>query len=100
MNMRLLVISDIHSNYDALKTVLENEKYDKALFLGDLVDYGPEPAESFDLLKENADYFIMGNHDASFAYGVDCNCSQEMHDLSDYTLENISRERGPAQRQG
>ncbi len=89
--MKLLVISDVHSNYDALSAVLKDEKYDKMIFLGDLVDYGPEPAESLDLIRENADYFIMGNHDASLAYGIDCQCSQEMHELSVYTLENITK---------
>jgi len=39
--LRLLLISDAHGNPYALKAVLEAERYDEVLFLGDAVDYGP-----------------------------------------------------------
>ncbi|WP_243683982.1 metallophosphoesterase [Methanosarcina barkeri] len=37
--MRILLIADIHANYEALETVLEIP-YDRAICLGDIVDYG------------------------------------------------------------
>lgn len=44
--MRLLVISDIHGNIDMLNEVLNNEIYDRVIFLGDIYsyygDYGDE----------------------------------------------------------
>jgi predicted phosphodiesterase len=39
--MKILMISDIHGNYDALSAF--QETYDELWVLGDLVDYGPEP---------------------------------------------------------
>ncbi len=39
--MKIVVISDIHGNLDALSALLET--YDELRVLGDLVNYGPEP---------------------------------------------------------
>ncbi len=42
--MRVLVISDVHSNYSALKAVLGDAGHvDETWCLGDLVGYGPDP---------------------------------------------------------
>ncbi|AAT43677.1 metallophosphoesterase family protein [Picrophilus oshimae] len=86
--MKILIISDIHGNYDALSSI--NESYDKMIFLGDAVDYGPEPDRVMDFLRENSDINIMGNHDNAVAYNQDCMCSFDMHDLSERTREKIS----------
>ncbi|MCC6041942.1 MAG: metallophosphoesterase, partial [Desulfurococcaceae archaeon] len=90
--MRVLIISDIHGNYDALKTVLETARgFDYIWFLGDLVDYGPEPHLVVDLVREiKPEVALMGNHDYAVAYNTDCMCAQELHDLSVYTRLNIS----------
>ncbi len=72
--MKALIISDIHANYPALKAVLEKESsYDKLIFLGDVVDYGPNPKECLNFIKENADYYVRGNHDHALGYNTDCN---------------------------
>ena len=48
--MKILVMSDIHGNINALEAVLEDVgKVDKVWCLGDLVGYGPDPN---DVLKE------------------------------------------------
>jgi len=70
---------------------LLQEKFDYSIFLGDAVDYGPQPSETLDLVRENSDVRIMGNHDRAVAYDEDCQCALEMHDLSEYTRENISK---------
>jgi len=88
--MKLLVISDIHGNLDSLLSACEKEKYDKMIFLGDAVDYGPEPDKVIDFLRSNSDINIMGNHDNAVLTGSSCNCSFDMLELSDYTRENIS----------
>ncbi|MGQ4914173.1 MAG: metallophosphoesterase family protein [Candidatus Asgardarchaeia archaeon] len=88
--MKLLVLSDIHSNYVALKTILENERYDLIAFAGDIVDYGPNPVECIDIIREYADYKVMGNHDAAAAYGIDCYCSYKTKDLSIETRSVIT----------
>lgn len=90
--MRVLVISDIHGNADALQKVLEHAvRWDKLWVLGDLVDYGPEPHLVVDLIRSlKPDVIVRGNHDHAVAYNTDCLCAPEVHDLSVYTRTNIS----------
>ena len=63
--MRYLIISDIHSNWDALDAVLADAafSYDRILCLGDLVGYGPDPNRVVDWIREHAYRVIRGNHD-------------------------------------
>jgi protein phosphatase len=62
--MTRLVLSDIHSNYHALKAVLEAERgVDEIIVLGDLVSFGPEPAASVDLVRSHSTTVVLGNHD-------------------------------------
>ncbi|WP_393971372.1 metallophosphoesterase family protein [Oxyplasma meridianum] len=89
--MKILVFSDAHANFEALNSLLGEVKFDFSIFLGDAVDYGPQPGETLDLIMENSDVRIMGNHDRAVAYNEDCHCALEMHDLSEYTRENISK---------
>ncbi len=90
--MSVLIISDIHGNLTALKAVLENSKgWSDVWVLGDLVDYGPEPHLVVDLVRDlKPSIIVMGNHDYAVAYGVDCKCGEEVHELSVYTRLNIS----------
>ncbi|MEM0139834.1 MAG: metallophosphoesterase family protein [Ferroplasma sp.] len=88
--MKLLIVSDIHGNYDAISVLNEMEKYDAMVFLGDAVDYGPEPGKVLDFLKSNSSVNIMGNHDNAVLTGKSCNCSFDMLELSDYTRKEIS----------
>jgi putative phosphoesterase len=66
--MRILVVSDIHANWPALAAI--QERYDVCICLGDLVDYGPDPAPCVRWAMEHADYAIRGNHDHGVAQGV------------------------------
>jgi putative phosphoesterase len=66
--MRILVVSDIHANWAALAAI--NEPYDVCLCLGDLVDYGPDPAPCVRWAMAHADYAIRGNHDHGVAQGI------------------------------
>lgn len=88
--MKLLIVSDIHGNYEALKAITERESWDELIFLGDAVDYGPQPAEVLDYLESNSSYNLMGNHDHAVAFNEDCRCSPLMHDLSVFSRESIS----------
>lgn len=65
--MRVLIISDIHSNLCALKAVVEDVGwFDRVVCLGDIVGYGPDPEECVQLLKSFPDVIcILGNHDAA-----------------------------------
>lgn len=66
--MRILVVSDIHANRQALEAI--REPFDVCLFLGDLVDYCLEPAPCIDWVRNNARYAIRGNHDHGVAQRV------------------------------
>jgi len=65
------IISDVHSNMAALKTVFEDidRRGIKEVFcLGDIVGYGPEPRECIDMIIERNVISIMGNHDHAVFY--------------------------------
>jgi putative phosphoesterase len=70
--MRIAIISDIHANYDALSALPQD--YDELWVLGDLVNYGPQPAEVVDYISQRASLVIRGNHDHCIAYGEDPHC--------------------------
>ena len=65
--MRVLVISDIHGNANALQSVLANAgAVDAVWCLGDVVGYGPDPNECVSLLKDLPKLVcLQGNHDAA-----------------------------------
>jgi predicted phosphodiesterase len=71
--VRVLVISDVHGNYAALKAVL-SEPHDMLLCLGDMVGYGPEPGACLRRLLDEADLVLRGNHDHSLATGAGAGC--------------------------
>ena len=64
--MRVAVISDVHGNYHALETVLDDiaaEGVDAVWCLGDTVGYGPLPNECCEAVEDRADVALVGNHD-------------------------------------
>ena len=62
--MRYLVISDIHSNIEALEAVLADAgSVDRVWCLGDVVGYGPDPNGCVELLRSMPHRCISGNHD-------------------------------------
>lgn len=67
MDHKIAILSDIHGNITALKTVLEelqSENITEYWFLGDLLTPGPGVNEIFDLLNNlNTTAFIRGNWD-------------------------------------
>ncbi len=95
-DMKILLISDVHGNYEALKKVIELEDYSMIYCMGDIVDYGPSPQECVDLIRKEADIVVRGNHDNAVAFGVDCGCGYELKDLSQevrgITIEDLDEE--------
>ena len=62
------IISDVHANEIALRSVLEDcsaQKVDEIVCLGDIVGYGSEPAECIDLIREKCKWTLCGNHDVA-----------------------------------
>jgi putative phosphoesterase len=93
--MKILLISDAHSNLHALETVLDKVSFDDILFVGDAVDYGPNPFEVYSRLHEAGAKMILGNHDAAAAFGIDCRSSEKMHEASVVTRRRITIPRMP-----
>lgn len=71
--MRVLIISDIHSNESALGAVLMDVGFfDKTICLGDVVGYGPDPETCVSLVRDLPDLtWVMGNHDAAVVDLID-----------------------------
>jgi putative phosphoesterase len=67
--MRILVVADIHGNRAALEAI--REPFDACLCVGDIVDYGPEPAACIDWVRANATHAVRGNHDHGVAQNVE-----------------------------
>jgi predicted phosphodiesterase len=67
--MRILILSDIHANFTALEAVLAAVagRWDTAVCLGDIVGYGPDPAEVSEKIRSIANPCIRGNHDKAVA---------------------------------
>ncbi|MHC4455824.1 MAG: metallophosphoesterase family protein [Planctomycetota bacterium] len=65
------IISDIHSNLEALTTVLADieKRGIKTIYcLGDVIGYGPNPKECLDLIIEKTKWCVLGNHDYATLY--------------------------------
>jgi len=66
--MKLAIISDIHGNFEALTSTLEDIQRrvaDEVICLGDIVGYGPDPSRCLATLQERKIPCLMGNHDAA-----------------------------------
>jgi putative phosphoesterase len=83
--MKIVIVSDIHGNYDALQSL--PERYDELWVLGDLVNYGPEPKEVVDFVKEKATLVVRGNHDQCIGYGDDPRCSTRFREMAEATRQ-------------
>ncbi len=64
--MRYAILSDLHSNFEALSAVLDHlaaERIDRYLCLGDLVGYGGDPEACLARLGACDAVSVCGNHD-------------------------------------
>ena len=63
---RIAFISDVHACLAALEAVMGSisaQGITRIIFLGDMLGYGPDPAECFRLLRSAAEACVLGNHD-------------------------------------
>jgi len=64
--MKIGLLSDIHSNLEALEvalSILESENIEEMLCIGDIVGYGAEPDKCVEIMKAKTDHIVAGNHD-------------------------------------
>lgn len=72
--MRFAVISDIHSNIEALTSVfadIDERGIDRIFCLGDVIGYGPDPEPCVDLIAKRCEFTIRGNHDDALFTSAD-----------------------------
>ena len=78
--MKVVIISDLHANLEAL-AVLPRE-YDQLWVLGDLVNYGPNPAEVVDFVRSRAKHVVRGDHDQFLGHDDDPRCAGRFRELA------------------
>jgi protein phosphatase len=81
--MKIVIISDIHGNLDALSAL--PGVYDELWVLGDLVNYGPDPAAVIDFVSSKAAVIVCGNHDYSIGFNQDPQCSTRFREMAEAT---------------
>jgi diadenosine tetraphosphatase ApaH/serine/threonine PP2A family protein phosphatase len=67
--MKYGIFSDIHSNFEALETVLaylHSEKCGMFICGGDIIGYGAEPERCLNAVKNITDIMVTGNHEAGY----------------------------------
>ena len=72
--MRYAIVSDIHANVQAWNAVLldiRSARIDQIICLGDIIGYGPRPADVLESVYANVDHFVLGNHDAAVCGKLD-----------------------------
>jgi len=65
------ILSDIHSNLEALTVVLadiQKRGIETIYCLGDVIGYGPNPKECLDLIIDKTEWCVLGNHDYATLY--------------------------------
>lgn len=83
MGTPIALFSDIHSNIDAFRAVMEDAtrlNVTRWYGLGDIVGYGPEPGECVRIARKKFLKCVVGNHEAMLRYSTsnkDCDEQRE-----------------------
>ena len=89
----LYLISDIHANAPALRSVLSAIPDDAVILCaGDIVDYYKDPNEVCDLLRERGVLCIQGNHDEYVLSGVDLPPDRDRKYMTSWTRTELTEE--------
>lgn len=83
--MRILIISDLHANLEALEALPKDS--DQTWVLGDLVNYGPDPRAVIEYVRGRAALIVRGNHDHAAGYGEDPRCSARFRRMAEETCQ-------------
>jgi predicted phosphodiesterase len=92
--MKYAIISDIHSNLQALEAALKEIKkigVDSIICLGDIVGYNANPSECISLIKNDTKftYRVKGNHDITGAKGLDGLSYFEINEWSQDAIDGL-----------
>jgi putative phosphoesterase len=81
--LKILIISDLHANLEAIEALPKT--FDQMWVLGDLVNYGPDPAAAIAYVRRHAAMVVRGNHDHAVAFGEDPRCSARFRRMAEET---------------
>jgi putative phosphoesterase len=95
--MKVVILSDIHGNLEALAGLPET--FDELWVLGDLVNYGPNPAEVIEFVRANGSVIVRGNHDHAIGSGDDPRCSPPFREMADATTQYTNSVLSDSQKQ-
>lgn len=91
--MRFLILSDIHANWHALQSVVEDAKnqYDEIVCCGDIVGYNAQPVRVVEWVQQNCPVIVRGNHDKVVA-GLESieNFTELAHAAALWTMEKLN----------
>ncbi len=94
--MRLLFLSDIHGNLEALETVrneIKAETPDAVYCLGDVVGYGANPEKCWRIVAGEGWPTVMGNHDEAILNPEGLVMMNPVAQKAlEWTIKNISKE--------
>ncbi|HVR41931.1 MAG TPA: metallophosphoesterase family protein [Thermoanaerobaculia bacterium] len=95
--MRILALSDVHSNLSALQAVfraVQRKRIDLTVCLGDLVGYGAQPNQVLERLRRRrgAKSFVRGNHDRVALGGDLSGFNQVAREAALWTRSKLSPE--------
>ena len=94
---RYAIISDLHSNTEAVTAVFDDIKsrgIQDIICLGDVVGYGPEPKPCVDMVMDNCRVCLLGNHDEAVLKGAQ-NFNAWAREAIDWTREVLQDQSGP-----
>lgn len=93
--MRYAIISDLHANRQALSAVLtdiDSLGVDRIICLGDVVGYGPAPADVLETAYTRVHDFVLGNHDAVVAGSMDADAFNDAaREAIEWTAAQLDR---------
>lgn len=92
--MRYAIVSDLHANLPSWRAVLRDiavMEADRILCLGDVVGYGPQPAELVESVYADVWRVALGNHDAALCGRMDTSAfREEARSILEWTRGRLS----------
>ena len=92
--MKIAIISDLHSNIEALQACLTKARslgVEQYVCLGDIVGYGPDPAATLDAVMSLPNIVVIrGNHEEALFGGYYRGLRQHIRQTIDWTKQQLS----------
>jgi diadenosine tetraphosphatase ApaH/serine/threonine PP2A family protein phosphatase len=89
----IALISDLHSNMEAIRAVLDHvasQGIDRVVCLGDVIGYGPEPVAALRLVK-GFEVCLRGNHEEALLYVAE-DFNEKARMALDWTRDQLNSE--------